>query len=74
MPAIARLAAVLASAAAPVASLAQEAGGHAAPAPRAGYGWLWLLVAALVVVALFRVLVVRGRDERQRPNPPARHP
>ncbi len=73
MTALARLAAALAAAAAPVLSPAQAAGGRdGTAAPRAGWGWLWLLVAVLVVVALFRVLVVRDRGER--PNPPARHP
>jgi hypothetical protein len=73
MSKLARLAAALASAVAPAVSLAQEAGGRDTVArPHAGYGWLWLLVAALVVVALFRVLVVRNR--RAPPSPPARHP
>ena len=74
MPTLARLAAALATVAAPVLSLAQEAGGHATPAPRAGFAWLWLVAAALVVVALFRVLVVRKRGTGGRPSPPARHP
>ncbi len=73
MPALARLAAVLAAAAAPAVSLAQEAGGRAPAGPHAGYGWLWILVGALVVVALFRLLVARNRPPG-RPNPPARHP
>ncbi len=69
MPALARLAAVLASAAAPAASLAQQQG---QAAPRTGFAWLWILVAALVVVALLRVLIGPGR--RDRPHPPARRP
>jgi hypothetical protein len=72
MSKLARLTAALATAVAPVLSLAQEAGGRDAARPHAGYGWLWLVVAALVVVALFRVLVVRNR--RAPPSPPARHP
>jgi hypothetical protein len=68
MPALARLAAVLAAALAPLAALAQQGG----VAPRAGYGWLWIVVAAIVVVALYRLLVGPGR--RNRPHPPARPP
>ncbi len=73
MPTLARLAALLAAVAAPALSLAQEAGGQAPAAPHAGYGWLWILVGALVVVALFRLLIVRNRTSG-RPSPPARHP
>ena len=63
----------LAAALAPLASLAQQQGPRDPTAPHAGYGWLWIVVAALVVVALLRVLVVRpGR--RNRPNPTARTP
>ncbi|HEX9052117.1 MAG TPA: hypothetical protein VF841_16420 [Anaeromyxobacter sp.] len=72
MPKLARLAAALAATAAPALSLAQEAGGREATAPGAGYGWLWLVAAALVVAALFGVLVARGPGER--PSPPARRP
>ncbi len=69
MSALARLAAVLAAALSPVASLAQAQG---QAAPRTGYAWLWIIVAALVVVALLRTLIGPGR--RNRPNPPARRP
>jgi hypothetical protein len=71
MPTLARLAAALAAALAPLASLAQEAGGRSPAAPRAGYAWLWIVVAALVVVALFRLLVL-GRNRTGRSSPPAR--
>jgi len=64
MSALARLAAALA----PLAPLAQQPGA----APRAGYMWLWIAVAALVVVALLRILL--GPDGKDRPNPPARRP
>ena len=73
MPVFARLAAAVAAGLAPLASLAQEAGGRSPAAPHAGYAWLWIVVAALVVVALFRLLVL-GRDRTGRPNPPARRP
>jgi hypothetical protein len=73
MPALARLAALLVAAVTPALSLAQEAGGRAPAAPRAGFGWLWILVGALVVVALFRLLLARNRTSG-RPTPPARHP
>ncbi|HET8538745.1 MAG TPA: hypothetical protein VFL83_02615 [Anaeromyxobacter sp.] len=70
MSPLARLAAAVAAAVLPVLSLAQEAGGRDAAAPRAGYSWLWIVVGALVVVALFRLLVSRNRTNR--PNPPGR--
>jgi hypothetical protein len=73
MYALARLAVTLAAAVAPALSLAQQAPGGTPAAPRAGYGWLWILVGALVLVALFRLLIVRTRTSG-RPNPPARRP
>lgn len=72
MPALARLAAALAAVLTPLAALAQEAGGRDAGAPRAGYSWLWIVVGALVVAALFRLLVARSGPRR--PSPPARRP
>ena len=73
MPPLARLIAFLAAGLAPLAALAQEAGGRSPVAPSAGYSWLWIVVAALVVVALFRLLVL-GRSRTGRSNPPARRP
>jgi hypothetical protein len=72
MTALARLAAVLAAVVPPALALAQEAGGRDPARPAAGYSWLWIVVGALVVVALFRLLVVRNRGAR--PHPPARRP
>ncbi len=72
MASLARLAAALAAAAAPTAALAQQQGPRDQTAPHTGYAWLWILVAALIVVALFRMLVGTGR--RDRPHPPARRP
>ncbi len=69
---LARLAAVLASVLAPLLSLAQQQGARDPVAPHAGYSWLWIVVAALVVVALLRTLIGPGR--RDRPHPPARRP
>lgn len=57
---LARLITGLTAALLPLAALAQV-GGDAAPAPRSGYGWLWMLVAALVLVALFRMFFSRPR-------------
>ncbi len=72
MSAFARLAAILAAVLAPLASLAQQQGSRDPTAPHAGYSWLWIVVAALVVVALLRTLIGPGRHDR--PNPPARRP
>ncbi len=46
------------------------AAAQAADRPAAGphgYGWIWLLAAAIIVVALFRLFSARRR-------PPPRHP
>ncbi len=72
MPKLARLAAAVAAALAPALSLAQQQGPRDQTAPHAGYSWLWIVVAALVVVALLRTLIGPGR--RDRPHPPARRP
>ncbi len=69
---LARLVAVLAAALAPLASLAQQQGARDQTAPHAGYSWLWIVAAALGVVALLRTLIGPGR--RDRPHPPARRP
>ncbi len=54
----------LAGLAAPLLALAQPAGD---PVPGARtYGWLWMLVAAVVVFALFRMFFSRS----DRPPPP----
>lgn len=68
MPATARLAALLTAALAqalPLLAQAQEAG---APVVR-GYGWLWMLAAAVVVFALFRMFFARSSR-----LPPPRRP
>ena len=51
---------------APLMALAQAVDRPAA-GPR-NYGWIWLLVAAIVVVALFRMFTSRSR--RPPPSPP----
>ena len=54
----------------PAIALAQAAGGSD-PAPTArNFGWLWMIAAALVIVALFRMFF--GRSGRT--TPPARRP
>ncbi len=61
MPAAARLAALTAAAfaeAMPLVALAQGAG-DPVPSGRT-YGWLWMLVAAVVVFALFRMFFARS--------------
>ncbi|ACG75383.1 hypothetical protein AnaeK_4180 [Anaeromyxobacter sp. K] len=57
---LARFTTALWAALLPLAALAQPVR-DAAPAPRSGYGWLWMLVAALVLVALFRMFFSRPR-------------
>jgi ABC-type uncharacterized transport system permease subunit len=56
---------------APVAALAQANGAPAEPgrADR-GFGWLWLLAAVLVVVALARMFFTRPRSTLPPPNRP----
>lgn len=71
MPAAARLAALATAALAealPILALAQGAG---EPAPVGGrsYGWLWMLAAAVVVFAIFRMFFARSNR-----IPPARGP
>lgn len=36
--------------------------------PSRGYGWLWVIVAAIVIVALFRLLTMQ-RNRRSLPPP-----
>ena len=70
MNAAARLLGLLATtlgAAAPVLALAQAADRPAA-GPH-GYGWLWLLAAGIVVIALFRLFSARSRPPPP-PTPP----
>ncbi len=69
----ARTLAALSSLLAPLAALAQQAGGQAdnGTPTRAGYAWLWIIAGVAVLVALFR-LFFSGRGEG--PEPPARHP
>jgi hypothetical protein len=70
MTLLARLAAALygaMSALVPIAALAQNAGGtNPAPAGTRNLGWLWLLAAVLIVVALFRMFF--GRTHRSAPS------
>jgi len=55
----------------PVAALAQGIGGSdPVPSSSRNYGWLWMLAAAIVVFALFRMFF--GRSGRT--TPPARRP
>jgi hypothetical protein len=72
MPALARLAAAVPALLPPLAALAQEAGGRDPARPAAGYSWLWIVVGAVVVAALFSLLAGRGRSRA--PHPPARRP
>ena len=69
----ARTLAVLSSLLAPLAALAQQAGGQAdnGTPTRAGFAWLWIVAAIAVLVALFS-LFFAGRGEG--PEPPARRP
>lgn len=59
MPAAARLAALTAAAFAEALPLVALAQGEPVPSGRT-YGWLWMLAAAVVVFALFRMFFARS--------------
>jgi cytochrome bd-type quinol oxidase subunit 2 len=70
MTSFARLASAISTAAwalAPLAALAQAGGTDPVPGTR-NYGWLWILAAVLVVIALFRMFFARS----DRTAPPRR--
>ena len=58
----------------PAVALAQGAGGSDAAPPGRNYGWLWMLAAVLVVVALFRMFFARPGRTPPPTTPPARRP
>ncbi len=72
MARIERWAAALLAAGLPAVALAVEAGGRDPDAVSgAPFAWLWIVAAAIVVVALFAMFF---RRDRTGPTPPARHP
>ncbi len=60
MQGLVRLWAALAAAVWPVLSLAQPPG-HDAVWDRGGYKWVWIVAAAVVVIALYQILTSRRR-------------